>query len=129
MLSIDAALNRMSAMHDRSLQHVFQTLARGQQDLAFHQVYVGYHFRDRMLHLDTGVHLDEVQSPVLIHKKFNCAGVDVSDLRESLAENFSNLVPQLGSYLGGWGLLQQFLMTPLDAAFTLAQADHVSILI
>ena len=119
----------MPARHNGPLKHVFQTLSCCQQNLAFHQIHVSDHFSDRMLHLDTRIHLDEVQAPILIHKKFNRSGVDISDFRESLAQNLSNLIPQLRGYLGGWRLLQQFLMTPLDAAFTLPQADHVSILI
>ena len=34
MLGVDAALNGMPAMHDGPMQHIFQPLARSQQDLA-----------------------------------------------------------------------------------------------
>ncbi len=95
MLGVDAAFDGVSAMHDGAVQHVLQALARGQQDLALHQVHVGDHLRDRMLHLDARVHLDEVEPAVFIHQKFDGAGIDVADLGQRLAQHLANLVAQL----------------------------------
>ena len=95
MLGVDAAFDGVSAMHDGAVQHVLQALARGQQDLALHQVHVRDHFRDRMLHLDARVHLDEVELAVFIHQEFDGAGVHIADVGKRLAQDLSDLVAQL----------------------------------
>ena len=99
MLRIDAALDGVSAMQDGAVQHVLQALARGQQDLALHQIHIRDHFRDRMLHLDARVHLDEVQLAIFIHQEFDGAGVHIADVGKRLAQNLSDLVAQLRSDL------------------------------
>ena len=63
------------AAHD-----VRQLLARGNQDLALHQVDAGDELRNRMLHLDARVHLDEVEVAVLVHQELDGAGVGVADV-------------------------------------------------
>ena len=67
MLSIDAAFNGMPAMRDGPVQNVVHAFAHGEQDLALHQIHIGHHFGDGVLHLDAGVHLDEIQSSLLVH--------------------------------------------------------------
>src|SRR5689334_5712298 len=120
MLGIDPALNRVPAMDDRAVQHAFHLFAHGDRDLRFYEVNVRHHFRDRMLHLNTRVHLDEVESPVLVHEELDRARVGISDLGQSLREDLANLVAQFGRDLRRWRLLQQLLMPPLYAAFALA---------
>src|SRR4029077_57267 len=95
MLSVDAALDRVSAMHDWALQHVGQLFARGDHDLALDQIHVRDHFCDGMLHLDARIHLDEVKPTLLVHEKFDGAGIVVADLTERLAEDVSDLLAQL----------------------------------
>src|SRR5437763_5412851 len=82
-----------------------------------------------MLYLDAGVHLDEVQAPVLIHQELDGARVPVSDLLQGCAENLTNLGPQFWSDLGGRRFLQQLLMAPLDRALALTQADDAAVLV
>ncbi len=91
MLRIDAALDRMSAVHDRPVQNILHLRACRNHDLALHQVHIRHHLRHRMLHLDARIHLDEVQPPVLIHQELDGAGVPVSDLRQRLAQDAANL--------------------------------------
>ena len=97
--------------------------------MAFHQVHIGYHLCDRVLHLDPRVHFDEVQAPVLIHQELDGARVPVSDLLERCAENLTNFCPQFWTYLSGGRLLQQLLMASLDRALALSKADHTPVLI
>ncbi len=78
MLGVDAALDGVAAQLDRARQDLVQPLARGDQDLALHQVDAGDHFGHRMLHLDAGVHLDEVQLARRVHQELDRAGVGVA---------------------------------------------------
>ena len=87
MLGINAALDGMPAMHDRPLQHILELRTGRNQDLALDQIHVRDHFRNRMFDLNAGVHLDEVQLPVLVHQKFNRAGVH--DIRSRSASCIS----------------------------------------
>ena len=80
MLGIDPAFDGMAAVHDRPVKHVLQPLARGQENLAFHQINIRHHFRDRMLHLNSRIHLDEVEPPVCVHQKLDGSGVHVADV-------------------------------------------------
>src|ERR1700686_949750 len=129
MLGIDAALDRMSAMHDGALQYIGQLFARGDHDLTLHQVHVRDHFGDGMLHLDARVHLDEVKPPLLVHEKFDGAGIVIADLTERLAEDFSDFLSKLGSYSHRWRLLQQLLVAPLNRALAFSQTDNVAMLV
>ncbi len=57
-----------------------QLFAGRDQDLRLHQVDVGRHLGDRMLHLDARVHLDEVQAAVFVHQELDGAGIHVADV-------------------------------------------------
>ena len=111
------------------VQHVVHLGARRDHDLALHQVDIGHHLRHRMLHLDARVHLDEVQPPVLIHQELDRPRIPIPDLRQRLAENLANLIPQFRSHLRRRRFLQQLLMPPLDRALALAQAHDIAVLV
>ena len=55
-----------------------QARAGGDFHLEAHQVESGYQFGDGVLHLEAGVHFQEVEAPVGIHQKFDRAGVVVA---------------------------------------------------
>ncbi len=129
MLSIDAAFDGMATMQNWTVQDIFQALAGGQQNLALHQVHVRDHFSDGMLHLNTRVHLDEVELPVFIHEELYGAGIHVANFRQRLAEHLPDLVAQFRRHLRGWRFLQQFLVPTLNGTFALTQTDHVAILV
>src|SRR5581483_10405367 len=127
MFRIDPAFDCMPAMHDGAMQDAVHALAHRQQDLAFHQVDIRHHLRDRVLHLDARIHLDEVEAAVLVHEELNRPGIDVADLGEGSAEHAANFLAQFRGDLGGGRFLQQFLMAALNAALTLTQTDYVSV--
>ena len=114
-------------MHNRPMQHVLHALSHGQQNLALDQVDVCDHLRNRMLHLDAGIHLNKVHAPVLIHQELDRTGVHVSDLRKRFAEHTSDFVPHLRGDLRGRRFLEQFLVAPLNTALTFSQADHFAV--
>ena len=129
MLGIDAALNRVSAMHDGALQHVGQLFARGDHDLTLHQVHVRDHLGDGMLHLYARVHLDEVEPPVFVHKKLYRAGIVVADLAQRFADDVSDFLAQLGRHLYRRRLFDQLLVAPLNRALAFSQADDAAVLV
>ena len=52
----------------------------------FDQIHAGDRFRHRMLHLDAGVHFDEVQLPLLIHQELDGSCVGVADRAHRFAQ-------------------------------------------
>src|SRR6266404_9271490 len=129
MLSIDTALDRVSAMHDGALQHVGQLFARGNHDLTLHQIHVSDHFSHRMLHLDARVHLDEVKPPLLVHEKFDGARIVIADLAERLADDLSDFLSKLGRYPHRRRLFEQLLVASLNRALAFSQTDDVAVLV
>src|ERR1700688_1351321 len=129
MLSVDAAFDGMSPVFNRSRDDAVESFARGDSQLRFHQIDVRHHFSDRVLHLYTRVHLNEVKLAVFIHQKFNGSCIHIADFGTRSLENAADLRPQFGAYLHGRRFFDQLLMAALDAAFALAEADDVAVLI
>jgi hypothetical protein len=57
-----------------------QALAKRNPQLPVHEVHVRHHFRDRMLHLQARVHLEEIELAVLVEQELDGAGVGVAHL-------------------------------------------------
>src|SRR5665213_1876167 len=129
MLGVDAALDGVTANRDRLGDNRVELLSRRDAQLRLHQVDSCNHLSDTMLHLDAGVHLDEVDLAVLVHQKFNGSGVPVADVLKRLADRLAQFFAQLGSHHQAWCLFDQFLVTTLNGALTLAHAHHVAMLI
>ncbi|KAG0927779.1 hypothetical protein G6F31_017928 [Rhizopus arrhizus] len=64
VFGVDAALDGVAGEHHVALLDR-QLLAGGDLQLLGHQVDAGDHFGDRMLHLDAGVHFNEIELAVL----------------------------------------------------------------
>ena len=75
---IDAAFDGMALEHDVLLGEA-QRAAGGDADLLAHDVDAGDRFGDRMLDLQAGVHLDEIELAVLV-KEFDGAGAEIAQL-------------------------------------------------
>src|SRR3712207_8614617 len=75
----------------RSTLFPYTTLFRsgGDADLLVHEVDAGDHLGHRMLHLDAGVHLDEVELAVLV-QELDRAGAGVLQDRKSTRLNSSH---------------------------------------
>ncbi len=106
-----------------------EAFARGDQNLLFDQVDIGDHLGDGMLHLDTRVHLEEVQIAVLVHQELHGAGVGVADLPHGLDDQMAHALTQGSVDLGGGRLFHQFLVAALDGTFSLAQMDNFAMLV
>ena len=75
---------------------VVQFFAGGDANLCLNQVGSCHEFRHRVLHLNTRIHLDEVDRTVLVHQEFHRARVRVSDLLQRLHDLRSHFLAKLG---------------------------------
>ena len=108
---------------------VTQGIPGGNEDLTSDDIHAGDHLRHRMLHLNPGVHLDEVVAAVLIHQKLHRTGADVPHR----AGNFHGIPAQrLHRLLRDGpcrGELHHLLIPPLERAVPLAQMIDVAVLV
>ncbi len=110
-------------------QHVLlaerQLGARGDADLLVDQVNAGDHLRHRMLHLQAGVHLDEVELAVLV-EELDRADAAVLQLAHGIGDDLADLLALRRVERGGGSLLQDFLVAALQRAVAFAQMDRVA---
>lgn len=89
----------------------------------------GYHLGDGMLHLDAGVHLNEVEVPVLVQHKLNGAGTVITGGLCRQYRRLSHLLPEFRGQGTGRGFLDHLLIAALHRAVPLAQMHHMTLLI
>ena len=80
-----------------------------------------HEFRDRVLHLQTGVHLEEGRLAAVVDEEFAGAGTHVVDRTGEHQRRVAQASPLLGIDAGRWRLLEQLLVSPLDRAVTFAE--------
>ena len=125
VLGVDAHLDGVAPTHDVVLRER-QRLARGHPDLLGDEVEPGDQLGDRVLDLQPGVHLQEVELAVLV-EELDGAGVDVAarlgDLDRGLAHGLADLVGEAGRR----ALLDQLLVAALRRAVALADPHGVAV--
>src|ERR1700761_4462644 len=121
IFGIDAALDRVAIDLDVFLANR-QLLARGNQQLLAYQVDAGDQFGHRMLHLDTGVHLDEVEAAIF-EQEFEGAGAAIADAQAGIDADLANLRAQFRSDTGRWSFFDHFLVASLHRTVALAQVN------
>ena len=101
----------------------------GKLELQLDQVQAGGAFGDRMLNLQTGIHLEKVEPSRSVGEELNGPGPDVSDR----LGRFDRSREQLGAHISGafnqWRrcLFDHLLVAPLDRAFPFANCPHGSV--
>ena len=105
--------------------HIAQRRAGGDADLLAHQVDVADHLGDGMLDLQPGVHFDEREVAVLV-EELQGAGIAVAQLAQRRRRRAAQGLALFGGDRGRAGLLQQFLVPPLQAAIAFAEMHHVA---
>ena len=105
-----------------------QRLASGDADLQLDEVEPGDHLRDRMLHLQARVHLQEVERAVAGEQELDRARVGVADrLRGSDGGGAHALRAAPVRHGGRRRLLDHLLVAALHRAVALAQVDDVAV--
>ena len=126
VLGVDAALDGVAG-HPDVLLGEGQGQARGHPQLLLHQIHSGDQLGDRVLHLDAGVHLNEVELPIRREHKFHRARSHIARGLGGGHGGRSHLGPQLGVQGPGGGFLHQLLAAALDGAVPLPQVDHMAL--
>ncbi len=85
------------------------------------------HLGDRVLDLDAGVHLHEVEAAVVVEQELHGAGVLVAGGASQLDRRLAHPRPQLVVERRRRRLLDQLLVPPLDRALALAEMHHVAV--
>src|SRR2546428_267052 len=109
------------------VHHERQRLARGDANLLLHQVEIGAHLGDRVLHLDAGVHLHEIEGPVLVEQEFDRSRANIADRFREPHGRISDVVPQCLIHGGTPRPLHQLLMAALDRAGALAPGHGATV--
>ena len=104
-----------------------QRFARGHAQLPFHQVQPGNELGDRVLHLQAGVDLHEIELPVGIDDELHGAGVDVIDGLRGLHRRIAHRRAQRGCQERRGGFLQHLLVAALGRAFALVEVQRVAV--
>ena len=125
MLGIDAAFDGMAGDADVVLA-IAQRRAGRDADLLAHQVDADDHLGDRMLDLQPGVHLDEIELAVLV-QELDGAGAAIADLRQRVGDDFADLRARLGVQGRRGRFLQHLLVAALQRAVALAQMHHIAV--
>ena len=92
-----------------------QRLAGGDANLRLDQVDAGDHLGHRVLDLDAGVDLDEVEVVVWIDDELDRAGVRVAGLLDQPHGRFAHRLALLGGQARGGAFLDQLLVAALRA--------------
>ena len=104
-------------------------LSVGNFNLLFHQIYSDHFFRNRMFHLQAGVHLKEIIVAVFINKEFDSTRTDVVHSFSRRYRFFTHVFSQFGSDENRRSLFYDFLVTALHGTFAFAQMNDVSMLV
>ena len=134
VLGGDAALDgvavhaHVALLFDADLR-IAEGIALGDEDLGADQVHAGHHLGDGVLHLDAGVHLDEVVVALLVHQELQRAGVHIAHVLCDLHRVGVQGLPDLLVHGEGGGELHHLLVAPLEGAVPLEEVDHIAVLI
>src|SRR5204862_4634338 len=91
-------------------------------DLLQYEVDAGDHLGDRMLDLDPGVHLDEVELAVLV-QELDGADAEILHLLHGLGDGGADLGARRSGQHRRWPFFPDLLVAPLQRAIALAEMD------
>src|SRR5690606_14912913 len=104
-----------------------QTLTGGDADHLLYQIEAGDQFSDRMLNLQPGVHLKEVEVAVAINDELDCTGGGVTHRLGQCYRLLSHGLARRLVQEWRWRFLDDLLVAALDRTFAFAQIDHVAV--
>mmetsp|Transcript_23926 Transcript_23926/g.59862 ORF Transcript_23926/g.59862 Transcript_23926/m.59862 type:complete len:509 (-) Transcript_23926:23-1549(-) len=122
VLGVDTRLDTVAAQRDLLLAHG-QRVAGGHLQLPLDQIGAGDHLGDRVLDLQSRVHLHKVELARRRQDEFHSAGAGVVHSACRSHRRLAHASPQLGSETGRRRLLQHLLVASLHAAVALVQVD------
>jgi len=121
---LDGVLERL-----KIVKVLAQSFPERDADLFLHQVDAVDLLGHRMLDLDAGVHLHEVEILFVVDEEFERAGVLIIDGVRQLDRGLAHRLAHGGRDEGGRRFLKQFLVAALDGAVAFADMDNFSVMI
>ena len=125
VFGVDPAFQGMAADH-----YVFlgkrQLVAGGDAEHLLDDIDTGDHFRDRVLDLDAGVHLDKVEVAVFV-EELEGAGTAVADLDTGVDAALEHFGAGLFVDKGRWRFFQNLLVAALQRAVAVTQVNGVTL--
>ncbi len=128
VFGIDARLHRPSVKADVLLAKI-QRLAGSHADHRLDEVDAGDEFGDGMLHLQAGVHLQEVEALVLAGDELDRSGRVVAHRLGKRDGLLTHPPARLGIEQRRGRFLDHLLVAALDGAFALVEIDDVAVLV
>ena len=122
---IEPDFNRVALRFEVSLRKG-QCLATGDPQLQLHQIKAGDQFGHRMLDLQPGVHLHEIERAICIQQKFHRTRPDIANGLCRCHRCRPDFVPQGLIDTGGRGFFNHLLMAPLNRAVTLKDMNAIA---
>src|SRR6056297_616960 len=98
----------------------------GNADLLLDQINAKDRLGDRVLDLQAGVHLDEIELAPLI-QEFDRACAGIVDGRHRIGANLTDARALLFGDAGAGGLLENLLVAPLQRAIPLSQMHGIAL--
>ena len=125
VLGVDAALDGV-AVELTSSCAIESGAPAAMRICSLHEVDAGDHLGHRMLDLDAGVHLDEVELAVLV-EELDRAGADIAELLHGLGDDAADALAHLGVERRGGAFLPDLLVAALQRAVALAEMHGVAL--
>ena len=126
ILSVQSHFDRMAVGHD-IVDAEGEWLASGYAQLLPHKVDTRRHFGDRVLDLDTSVHLEERKCPVRTQQELDGASTDIADGLRQGDGGLGHGGPCFRRDAWGRSFLDQFLVATLDGAVSVPNGDDVAL--
>jgi len=106
-----------------------ELLALGHAELRDHQVEAGHQLGDRVLDLEAGVHLQEVEASALVEQELHGAGADVARGPRGAHRRLAHAPPQAGVDGRRRRLLEHLLVAALQRALALAEREALPVVV
>ena len=128
VFGVQPGLDRVAARRRRLGVEV---AAVGDVQLQPDEVEAGGRLGDRMLDLQSGVHLEEEEVAVVVGQELDGACAGVPDRRRGQPRGVEQLVPHAGDAFDQWRrrLFDDLLVAPLNRAFAFADGPHGAVLV
>eukprot|EP00128_Syssomonas_multiformis_P014383 Colp12_sorted_trinity150504_noHs@19408 len=126
VLSVDAGLEGVAMLLDLTLPQ-WECLPRRYLELPLDEVDTGDHLGDRVLDLQAGVHLHEVEPLLGVHDELNSPCADVVHCLRCTHSRQANSFPHLWPEIRRWGLLDDLLVPSLHTAITFKEVHSIPV--
>src|SRR5262245_3120221 len=103
-----------------------ERLPTGDSNLLFDQIKSCNHFCNGMLHLEAGIHFQEIEMLVGVNEEFDRPSIPVVASHGQFDSRRSHAGSQLRSHHWRGALFDEFLMTSLYGTFALPQVDDIA---